>query len=135
MAATALEKERMLEAETLNVQLEGIERRLQSLARSRVQARELLTTLDTLPTVVEGDEILVPIATGLFVRAKAGPGGSLFVNVGDGVTVEKSVTDVRAMVSAQIEQIMAQEEEGQRRFESALARMGELQQAFEPKIE
>jgi len=133
MAATAMEKERMLEAETLNVQLEGIERRLQSLARSRVQARELLTTLDALPTIVEGDEILVPIATGLFVRAKAGVAGALFVNVGDGVTVEKSVSDVRAMVSTQIEQIVAQENEGQQRFESALARMSELQQAFEPK--
>src|SRR3989338_2067341 len=96
------EKQSVVEAEQLNIRLEGIERRLESLARSRAEAKELLISLGQLPTLKDGDDLLVPVATGLFTKARAVASDTLLVNVGDGVTVEKTVAEVRAMVEAQI---------------------------------
>ncbi len=135
MTLTPEQKARMVEAEKLNIQLESVERRLQGLARSRTEARDLLAALDQMPSIVEGDELLVPLATGIFVRAKARAGSGFFLNVGDGVVVEKSAQDVRAMVTSQLERIDAQETALQAQFEIGLEHLDELRESFAPKEE
>ena len=124
------EKQSVVEAEQLNIRLEGIERRLESLARSRAEAKELLISLGQLPTLKDGDGLLVPVATGLFTKARAVASDTLLVNVGDGVTVEKTVAEVRAMVEAQIKRMDEQEAHLHAQFEAGLSRLGELQQVF-----
>jgi prefoldin alpha subunit len=125
-----MSKERMFEAELLNQQLENIQQYLARLEKQTAEVHSLKAALDEFGTVVEGQEMLVPLAAGVFVKAIAVEDKSIHVNVGNGVVVPKTVASMHQMLDEQLSEMKAYEQELQGQFDQMLARLSSLQAEF-----
>jgi prefoldin alpha subunit len=123
-------KRQMFEAELTQQEIERIQEQFAKIEQQRAEIAQMRTALDEFLAINEGDELLVPLASGVFARAAATADKMLRVNVGQGVVVHKSVDDVRAMLDTQ-EREMEQYEEGlHKRFDEALLKL----QTFEAQL-
>jgi len=78
------------------------------------QQSELANTrkaLNELPNTPNGREILIPLAAGIFAKAKLEKNDKVFVNVGSNVTVGKTPEQALIMVQEQMDQIAEYEKE------------------------
>lgn len=100
----------------VQAQMNMVEQELETTAL----VKEALTDLDKVPS---GNEILVPIAGGIFVKASIQDPQSLLVNVGSSVNVIKSLEEVSGLVDKQTEELeknlMHMQEQFQALFEEA----------------
>ena len=82
------------EIKQVQAQMQVTEQQMQELAGVK-------ESLNDLSTVQDGNEILVPIAGGIFVCAKLSDPSELLINVGASVNVKKSIDDVIKMIDTQ----------------------------------
>ncbi len=99
-------EDRYVQLQLLQQQVEQIADYLEKL---QLQQTELDTSIEALSelqkTAVHAD-ILAPIANGIFLKAELKDNQRLIVNVGSGVTVEKSIPEVITLLEEQKEKIM-----------------------------
>jgi prefoldin alpha subunit len=123
-----ISKQQMFEAELLRQELDRIEQELQGLATQRTEASALREALSTLLSIEEGADILVPVANGIFIPAKASGEKLLRVNVGQGVVVKKTIPEAQQMIDGQLQEMQALESELDTRYDRALTRLSALEQ-------
>ena len=76
-----------------------------------MELKNMEESVGELSKVEAGNEILLPICSGVFVKAKIQDTNELFVNVGSDVTVKKDNKSVQKMIADQIEEISQYKEE------------------------
>ena len=67
--------------------------------------------LDEIKGVKKGSEILSPLSSGIFVKANIADVSKLIVNVGKGVTVEKTVEETKELIDAKFNEIAKMRDE------------------------
>ncbi len=130
------EEERRIQGLTVEFRmLEGVAGEL----RARIGAidaviRELTltkTTLENMEKLEVGDEILVPIGGGSFMRAKLVDREKVVIGVGAGVTVEKTLKEAMDLVDSRVAELGKARSNIERQLTQVLERMeyirGELQ--------
>ncbi len=122
-----LTKEQMFEAELLNQQLQHIQEYMQRIDKQIAEVLAMREALAEFEKVADGDEMLVPLAAGVFVKARATTDKTLQVNVGNGVVVPKNADGVRAMLAEQMEDMRKYEEELHKQFDQALTRLQSIE--------
>jgi prefoldin alpha subunit len=125
--AEAPTKKQMFEAEMANQQLERIQEYMQRLEKQVAEVLAMKEALDNLQHIKENDEMLVPMAAGVFMKAKAAKERTLLVNVGQGVIVPKDAQGVHAMLDEQLSDMRKYEEQLQREFDTNLAQLQEIE--------
>jgi prefoldin alpha subunit len=74
--------------------------------QSQIQEiNSVLQALEDISKVKKGEDALVPLAGGIFFRAKMDENKSFLVNVGSNTVVEKSLEDTKAIILTQLEEI------------------------------
>jgi prefoldin alpha subunit len=96
------------------VQLRMIERELSAyqgqieLLASSIQVhRKALETLEAVPDLAEGDEVLIPIGGGVILKTAWSAGTRVLIDVGAGVVVEDDVTPAVDNVTGRLRQMEA----------------------------
>jgi prefoldin alpha subunit len=85
-----------------------IKQHQEQLMKFQSQLQEIssvLQALDDISKVKRGDDVLVPLAGGIFFRAKMEEGQKFLVNVGSNTVVEKSLEDTKAIIKNQLVEI------------------------------
>jgi prefoldin alpha subunit len=123
-------REKMFEAEMTNQQLEQMQEYLGNIAKQISEITSLKSEIDKYKDVAAGDDMLVPIAAGIFVKAKATGDQTFLVNVGAGAVVPKDAAAVQAMLDKQLSELHEYEKNIQAQFDKSLARLTELQKEF-----
>lgn len=82
-------------------QLKMVQQQLQTVDQQIAELENVRHALHDLKQVPEGNEILVPIASGIFVKAKLNHHDDLIVNVGDNVSVVKTHEAAQALLERQ----------------------------------
>jgi prefoldin alpha subunit len=83
------------EIKTLNTHLEKVDDQITELNSSK-------TVINKFAELKKNDELRVPIASGIYVKAKLEDVNQLLVNVGSGVSVEKKHKEVTKILDSQI---------------------------------
>jgi prefoldin alpha subunit len=123
-------KEKMFEAEMLHQQLERLQEYMERLDRQVAEVLNLKEGLDKFQEVKEGTEVLVPLASGVFVRTLATDDKVLQVNVGQGNVVPKTMQQMHEMLDEQLGEMREYEKELHRQFDQALAKLQKIQTDF-----
>lgn len=113
-----------------NQQLGQLQEYLGGISKQVAEILTLKEEIDRYAHVNEGDEMLVPIAAGIFVKAKAAQHEGFLVNVGAGAIVPKDAAQVHAMLDKQLAELRGYETKIQEQFDLLLKRLEELQQEF-----
>ncbi len=94
-----------MEYQQLMQQMELFDRQFQQLD---VQSSEFLSVLETLsefPNAENDNEILIPISSGIFAKAKLCEKEKVLVNVGSSIVLDKSIEDTRKLIESQLGEI------------------------------
>lgn len=83
----------------LNQELANLEQLLQEQLLEKEATKKLLDDLSQLNEFKENQEIIVPLAKGIFLRLTIKEFKSFVVNVGNNVLVDKSVDEVKTLLN------------------------------------
>jgi len=88
------------EAENYKRQLEGISAQIQVLEAAMAETEAAIKALDSLREAKKGDEILVPIGSGSFIKGEIKDKESVIIGIGAGISVEKKVSEAKKILEA-----------------------------------
>jgi prefoldin alpha subunit len=104
-----MEKEELqklyLEYKTLEQQTSQIEQQLQTVEQQLQEAENIKGSLDDLKEVKQGSELLVPVSSGIFMKAKISSKDKVIVNVGSDVLVGKGLDGAKQLMDKQKKEI------------------------------
>ena len=100
-------QERYVELQLLDEQMKEVQKHLQHFDQQIQDVIAVRQSLDELRNVREGEESLVPIANGIFARAKLTNLRELLVNVGSNIVVAKSIDEAKKLLEQQSSEIQA----------------------------
>ncbi len=120
-------KEELFKAEMINHRLNEIERQLRDLEGSARDIQNLKGALDEWDMVPAGEEMLAPLARGIFVPAVSTAIKQVKVNVGQGLVVDKTVDEVKDMLDSQLQELHSTASELQSEFEEGLQELQKME--------
>ena len=123
-------REQMFEAEMIHQQLESLQEYLARVGKQITEVHQLKEALEQFRKVKQGDELLVPLAAGVFMKAIATEDSTLQVNVGKGVVVPKTIEGVHTMLDEQLAEMQQYEQQLQQQFEQLLARLRSIEEKY-----
>ena len=104
--ATKIDVEQIyMEYQQLMQQMQLFDKQFQQLDAQGSEFLSVLETLSELPNAEDNNEILVPISSGIFVKATLEEKNKELVNVGGSVVSEKTVEDTRKLIESQLGEI------------------------------
>ena len=98
-------REKLLELQSLDAQIKQIEEQMVQIEEQIFEVDSLIDNLHEIKNVKAGEEILVPVANGIFIKAKIENTSNLKVNIGSGVVVDKTLDETIDMLKEQIKNI------------------------------
>jgi prefoldin alpha subunit len=101
-----------------NQQMQEFQKQTQGLEETIQEVTESMRSLDELGKSEKDKEILVPLVSGIFVKAELKDIKEFIVNIGAGVAVAKSLEEVKGLLNKQIVELQKTQDK----------MMGELQQ-------
>lgn len=117
-------QEKYLELQILDSQIKQVEKQLQLLEAQVAEISAINAALDELSLVQPGSELLVPVSSGIFVRAELKDNKEVMVNVGGNTVVVKDIPSTKSMLAKQISDIRGVQDELARQH-AALAETAE----------
>lgn len=123
-------KEQMFEAEMVHQQLEQLQNNLGTIEKQMMDVHAMKEAILAFNTIEGDEEMLVPLAAGVFMRATATSDKLLRVNVGQGVIVEKTAAQVQEMLDEQLNEMRKYEDHMHGQFDQLLAKLQRIEEEF-----
>jgi len=98
-------REALMAVELLNSQLDAIAREQEMLQINLIEHEKAKSTLDAIKEQNEGNEILVPIGADTYITCSIQNTKNSQINIGAGVSMEKSIPDSITLIEERIEKI------------------------------
>jgi len=110
-------QQKYVELQMIDAQIKQIEKQLQAIEAQSVEIEAILFSLDELSKTEVGAEILVPVSSGIFVKASLKDNKQLRVNVGGNTVVEKDIPATKALLVNQVSEMRRLQEELTEQYE------------------
>lgn len=95
-------QEKFMQLQMIHQQLRQLQQQLQLLEQQTMELVQTKASVAELDAVDKNKPLFVPIASGIFVKARWEGDGAFLVNVGAGTAVEKQKADVDRLVDQQL---------------------------------
>ena len=112
-------QELYMQMSMINQQSQELQKQIQSFEETIQEVEESKKSLLEISNTKEDNEVLVPIVSGIFAKAKSKDFKKFIVNVGGNVAVEKSIEKVQALLEKQLSQM----QEAQHQFVDQLQKL------------
>jgi len=90
-----------------------------------------LSAVEALDTAEEGQDILVPIGSGSFIHGKLASKEKIVLNVGAGVSIEKTATEAKEILKVRKDEVL----EGSKKLNEVLAKIDQEMQKIQALME
>lgn len=107
MATEQEMQEKYMMYKYLEQQLKTLQQQLQTVDQQLVELEGVKKSLKEIQNVPPESQILVPLASGIFVKAKLMAHDDLLINVGDNVSVQKKYPEAESLLEKQSTELMA----------------------------
>ncbi|ODS41476.1 MAG: prefoldin subunit alpha [Candidatus Altiarchaeales archaeon WOR_SM1_79] len=101
----------LVQIENLNREREGIEGQINVIDLGISEAENTINTLNALKETRVGEEILAPLGSNTFIKAKISDNEKSLVGVGADTFIEKNTSDAIEALRARIEELLAKSSE------------------------
>ncbi len=98
-------QQKQMEMQMLNSQLQQLQQQLNAVEQQSMEIEFVIDALENLSKVEVDTDVLVPLSSGIFVKAKLQDNKNLIVNVGSNTTVTKTIPEVQDMLKQQVQEI------------------------------
>ncbi|MDO8740600.1 MAG: prefoldin subunit alpha [Candidatus Woesearchaeota archaeon] len=104
-------KEKYMEFQLMNEQFKKLQEQLQMIMQQGIELNNTIGNLDDFKKIGKENDLFVPITGGVFAKAKLLDSEDVLVNVGAGVVIKKPIDDVKTLLSDQLGQMNAVQQE------------------------
>jgi prefoldin alpha subunit len=104
-------QEKFVEFQVVQQQIGQVQKQIQQLAAQKAEVENVQQSVSDLKEVKEGNEMLAPVCSGIFVKANMKNSDELLVNVGNNVVVKRNTEQVKEMLETQSSEIRNMEEQ------------------------
>jgi len=94
-------REKYVQLQLIHQKIQELQQSMQALEQQLAENDYVVASLLEFKGVKSGKEILFPVASGVFARAKLVDSSKVLVNVGAGAMVEKSIDEAGELVASQ----------------------------------
>lgn len=122
-----LMRQKQMEMQMLNAQLQQLQQQLNAVEQQTMEIEFVIDALGNLAKVEVDTEVLVPLSSGIFVKAKLVDNKELVVNVGSNTTVTKTIPEVQDMLKQQVAEVGKVKKELTDKFTEFASKMQNLQ--------
>ncbi|MFH1505742.1 MAG: prefoldin subunit alpha [archaeon] len=126
-----MDKEKMMELQVISYQLEQMQQQIQTMEQQMEEVQNVQASLKDFGSLKAGDEILVPVANGMFATAELKDSKTLKINVGSDVVVEKSIDQSVKMLDKHVEEVMRIHNDAIIQFQGLAEKAQKLQSEME----
>jgi prefoldin alpha subunit len=98
-------EEKYMEFQVLEQQLKNLQGNLQNIESQIIEIKSMQQAVSGLESIKPGSDILVPVANGMFARGTLKDSGSILVNVGGNIVVDKTLQEAIQLLGRQAEEI------------------------------
>ena len=120
-------QQKYMEMQMIEQQLRQIQQQVTAVDQQSMEIEFIVDSLENLSKVDVGTEVLVPMSSGIFVKAKLQDNKELIVNVGSNTTVNKKIPEVQNMLKEQVKEMNRAKKELSDKFAELAAKMQQLQ--------
>ena len=122
-----LMQQKQMEMQMLNSQLQQLQQQLNAVEQQSMEIEFVIDALENMSKVEVGTDVLVPLSSGIFVKAKLQDNKELVVNVGSNTTVTKTIPEVQEMLKQQVQEITKVKKELSEKFTEFATKMQTMQ--------
>ncbi len=130
MASTD-KQELMLELKALDEELKKLNNHLQGMDEQLAELESSRQTVIEFSNLKKGDELRVPLSSGIYIKSNVMDEKKLMINVGAGVTVEKTPDDVLKILDSQFAELSGYREQLIGQMKILIERIDEIQSQVE----
>jgi len=127
-------QEKYMEFKMLEQKVKEFQQHIQALETQINELGEISKSLVDMKNVKSGSEVLVPLNSGIFAKAKLAESNEVIVNVGAGVLVEKKVEDAKELVEKQIAEMKKMQETIIEQAQNSMIQVSLLQQELQTLV-
>jgi prefoldin alpha subunit len=111
----------------VTAQLQRLQAYLQAVEEQLQEVTLALEGVEELGKAKAGSEVYAPLAEGIYVKARLLESKDYLVNIGEGVTVKKTASQVKEILGKQLQELQAVQENLVGEFSQAYQRYAQLQ--------
>lgn len=127
MANNKKTREKYSELEMLKNRAKNIQEQIKNINSRVLELMESVSALEQLKNYGKGDEVLIPLGSNSFTKAKLLKTDKIMMNVGSGVMIEKKIEEGKETIEEQIKVLENVEENLKDRLGDLRVKMEKLQ--------
>lgn len=108
--------------------LEDVRRRVELLNTTLAELAAAKSALEEIGSLSEGEELLVPVGAGVFVRARLASKDKVLVTLGANVMVEKTLEDTRKYLEEREQKVRDALQKSVADYQALVGRLREIEQ-------
>lgn len=116
-----------MEYQMLDQHIKKMQSQIETITSQLMEASATKNSLDELDKVKAGNEIFVPISSGIFVKASIKETSDVLINVGAGAVVQKDLLSAKKLVQKQLEDMKKVHEKMVSEVEKMARRAAEIE--------
>ena len=121
-----MDQDKYQQIQVLEYQIKQLQNIIESVDTQLLEINSTIDALKDFNKLKADDEILFPIASGIFAKGRLSDNKSLKINIGSNINVEKNVEDTILMMMSQAKDIESYKEEIEMQLQKFIDKMDGL---------
>ena len=127
-------QQKYLELQMLNSQIQQVQQQIQTFNNQLQELEFLKQSLSEFKDVKKDSEVLVPLSSGMFMKAKLLDTKELMLNVGGNVVVKKTITESVKLIDKQVDEINKYRDEMLETFQKIMIKSKVIETQLEDEL-
>lgn len=120
-------QQKYMEMSLYDQQLKQIQQQMQQIEQQAMEVEYVVQCLADMANVEPDTEILVPMSSGIFIKAKIVDTKTALINVGGNTAIEKPFSDVQDMLRIQVKELRKVQEDLAAKMQEIAHKAGKIE--------
>tara|TARA_Y100000034_G_scaffold49440_1_gene61156 strand:+ start:1217 stop:1627 length:411 start_codon:yes stop_codon:yes gene_type:complete len=128
-------QQKYIEVQVLEQQLKQNQRNLEIMNQQLLELNAIEQSLIELKKTKKGQEMLVPLGSGIFVKSELKDNNEILTNVGADVVISKTSAEAKTFIKKQTEFVTGMISKTEKEMQSAVVKYQELKEELQGMVE
>ena len=128
-------QQKYIEVQVLEQQLKQNQKNLEIMHQQMLELNAISESLVELKKTKKGQEMLVPLGSGIFVKSELKDNNEILTNVGSDVVISKTSAEAKTFIKKQTEFVTGMISKTEKEMQSAVVKYQELKEELQGMVE
>jgi len=128
-------QQKYMELQVIEQQLKQSQNNLEILHQQIIELDTIANSLDEIKNAKKGEEVLVPLGSGVFIKTSLKEDNEILTNVGSDTVITKTNTEAKSFITQQMEFVTRMISKTEQELQMAISKHQELKAELEKLVE